>query len=196
MNIWMTADTHFSHTNIAGPKVSKWKDGYRNFDTVQDMNSTLIKNINDCVKEDDILFHLGDFNFGSEYNMLSFRKALICKEIHLILGNHDNIFDEDKRYKLKRLSFDPYSLFKTVRDTYSGYIGKNYFHLSHYSHRVWPKSHRGSIHLYGHSHASIPDFSRSMDVGVDAHPDFRPFHIDEIIKKMDQIEIVRVDHHE
>lgn len=64
MNIWFTSDTHYAHTNIAGQKVSSWGSGYRGFDSVGEMNDTLIKNINDCVKENDILYHLGDWQIN------------------------------------------------------------------------------------------------------------------------------------
>ena len=60
MNIWFTSDTHYSHSNIAGEKVSNWKNGYRNFESVWEMNKSLIDSINKYVKEDDILYHLGD----------------------------------------------------------------------------------------------------------------------------------------
>jgi calcineurin-like phosphoesterase family protein len=195
MNIWFTSDTHYSHSSIAGPELSKWKSGYRTFKTVQEMNDCMVETINKYVKEDDILYHLGDFSFGSPQKMYDFRKSLICKTIHLIKGNHDEIFDEFHVEKRQRLSFDPFELFASVRDTYTGYIGKNKFHLSHYSHRVWPSSHKGVIHLYGHSHGSIPDYGKSMDVGIDAHKEFRPFHINEILQLMEKREIVKVDHH-
>jgi hypothetical protein len=35
-----------------------------------------------------------------------------------------------------------------------------------------------------------------MDVGVDTHPEFRPYHINEIIKIMDKIPVNFIDHHE
>jgi calcineurin-like phosphoesterase family protein len=194
MNIWFTSDTHFNHTNIAGPKVSSWKSGYRDFGSVQEMNVALIKNINDCVKEDDILYHLGDWSFGGAHNILYFRRALICKNIHLILGNHDqHIVDEEIEYNGE--SFNPFDLFSSVQNTFTGYIGKTYFHLSHYSHRVWPSSHKGAIHLYGHSHGSIADYGKSMDVGVDAHKEFRPYHINEILQIMSKRDISKIDHH-
>lgn len=195
MNIWFTSDSHYSHSSISGPELSKWKSGYRTFKTIQEMNECLIDTINKYVKEDDILYHLGDFSFGSPQKMYEFRKSLVCKTIHLIKGNHDEIFDEFYEEKRQRLSFDPFELFTSVRDTYTGYIGKNKFHLSHYAHRVWPGSHRGTIHLYGHSHGSISDFGKSMDVGIDAHKEFRPFHINEILQIMEKREIVKVDHH-
>jgi calcineurin-like phosphoesterase family protein len=161
---------------------------------VQEMNVALIKNINDCVKEDDILYHLGDWSFGGAHNILYFRRALICKNIHLILGNHDqHIVDEEIEYNGE--SFNPFDLFSSVQNTFTGYIGKTYFHLSHYSHRVWPSSHKGAIHLYGHSHGSIADYGKSMDVGVDAHKEFRPYHINEILQIMSKRDISKIDHH-
>lgn len=185
MNIWFSSDFHFAHQNIAGPKVSRWTNGYRNFNSVQEMNDTLIKNINDCVQENDILYYLGDWSFGGIHNILYFRRALMCKNIHLILGNHDQHI-VDKEVKLYDETFNPIKLFTSVSDIYTGLIGSNYFHLSHYAHRVWPKSHRDSVHLYGHSHNTLPGEGKSMDVGIDCHPEFRPFHINEIIKIMNK----------
>lgn len=186
MNIWFTSDTHYNHKNIAGKEISRWTDGFRNFASVQQMNEALITNINKYVKEDDTLYHLGDFAFGDAKVIREFRNSLICKNIHLILGNHDQEIEDSEELQ---------ELFTSVGYVYTGYVGKQQFHLSHYSHRVWPKSHRGTIHLYGHSHGSIPDYGKSMDVGVDTHKDFRPYHINEIYSIMSKREIHKVDHH-
>ena len=195
MNIWFTSDTHFGHTNIAGPKVSVWKNGYRNFNSVQEMNDALVSNINKIVGEDDILYHLGDWSFGGVHNIYYFRKSLICKNIHLMLGNHDQHIT-NKDIKFHDSSFNPIDLFTSVQDVKTEKIGKNYFHLSHYSHQVWPGSHKGVIHLFGHSHGSLKGLGKSMDVGVDTHPEFRPYHINEIVKKMEKIPVKFIDHHE
>src|ERR1017187_2544390 len=95
-NIWVTSDTHYQHLNIAGPKVSRWKNGYRNFESVSEMNNHIIKQINKIVKEDDLLYHLGDFSFGGIENIWNFRKQLRCQNIILILGNHDKHIKENK----------------------------------------------------------------------------------------------------
>lgn len=50
---------------------------------------------------------------------------------------------------------------------------------SHYAHRVWPRRHYGDLHLYGHSHGSLPGTAASTDVGVDCF-DFRPVTLGEI----------------
>ena len=77
MNIWFTSDTHFSHANITGPKISKWKSGYRIFDSVDEMNKNITESFNKYVKEDDILYHLGDFCFGAHNRTPFYRDDII-----------------------------------------------------------------------------------------------------------------------
>ena len=54
--------------------------------------------------------------------------------------------------------------------------------LLHYGMRVWPRSHHGAIHLYGHSHGNLPGDNQSVDVGVD-YPEWamRPVSLPEIM---------------
>ena len=198
MNIWFTSDTHYGHTNIAGESVSRWQRGYRDFGSVWEMNESLIESINKYVKEDDILYHLGDWSFGGIHNIKLFRDSIICQNIHLILGNHDEHI-VDKEVKFHDSSFNPIELFSSVQDVLHLEIGKTKIFLSHYSHRVWNGSHKGVIHLYGHSHGSIPDFGRSMDVGVDVaykmFGEYRPFNIGDITRIMEKREVHKIDHH-
>jgi calcineurin-like phosphoesterase family protein len=198
MNIWFTSDTHFGHTNIAGPKISNWSSGYRDFNSVHEMNMALVNGINKYVKEDDILYHLGDWSFGGVHNILQFRNLIICKNVHLILGNHDQHI-VDKEIKYHDTSFNPIELFTSVQDVLTLDIGKTKLFLSHYSHRVWLGSHKGVIHLYGHSHGSIPDYGKSMDIGVDVafkkFSEYRPFNIGDITNIMSKRTIEKIDHH-
>lgn len=196
-NIWFTSDTHFDK-NITGPKVSQWSGGYRDFETVHQMNTALVEGINKYVKEDDILYHLGDWSFGGIYNIIQFRNLIVCKNIHLILGNHDQHI-VDKEVKYHDISFNPIELFSSVQDVLTLSVGKTKLFLSHYSHRVWLGSHKGVIHLYGHSHGSIPDYGKSMDVGVDVafkkFGEYRPFNIGDITNIMSKRNIEKIDHH-
>ena len=54
--------------------------------------------------------------------------------------------------------------------------------MSHYCHVVWPNSHYGTIHLYGHTHGTLTVPWRAIDVGVDKW-NFTPVSCDEIIAK-------------
>ena len=68
--------------------------------------------------------------------------------------------------------------------------------LCHYAMRVWNKSHRGSWHLYGHSHSTLPDepASMSFDVGVDAHA-YHPLRFNEVAALMAKKSWKPIDHH-
>lgn len=185
--IWFTSDTHFGHSNISGPKVSKWKEGYRDFESVHDMNKCLTQTINKYVKKEDTLYFLGDFGFGGHTNLPSYRHSIQCSTIHLFRGNHDNHID---KYK---------DLFTSVQDVGWCIYPPVQIFMSHYSHRVWMGSHKGYIHLYGHSHDSILDHGKSMDVGVDVayrlFGEYRPFSIEEIMQIMNKKQVMFEDRH-
>lgn len=86
MNMFITSDMHFGHANII-------KYCNRPFKDVDDMNNKLIHNWNQRVKEDDIVYHLGDFCFkggveGGISKPQYWENQLNGKIIH-IKGNHD-----------------------------------------------------------------------------------------------------------
>jgi len=216
---FFSSDTHFGHKNIAGKSVSSWDGGFRDFDNLDQMNNHIIKCFNDTVKEDDELFHIGDWSFGGAENIWNFRKRLRCKNIHLIFGNHDTHI-KNNIVLPNCISLEPYSsefidgkntdpeypnyveaqrLFKSCNDVLTIKDGKNTFFLSHYSHRVWFGSHKGVIHLYGHSHGSIPELGKSMDVGIDSAKkilgDYKPFSLSDITRIMDNKKIHSIDKH-
>lgn len=188
----VTADTHFGHAGITKGQ-SHWTDksGCRDFNTAEEMSLQLIENINNMLGEDDILYHLGDFSFGGFDNIKKYRDMIKCKNIHLILGNHDHHILRNKN----RIQ----DSFTTVNQQIEVKIGGRWFVLSHFPLAVWNHHHRGRPHLHGHCHGnlSIPGYydRKVIDVGVDCHPEFRPFHIDEIISIIDSKSISKVDHH-
>jgi hypothetical protein len=64
-------------------------------------------------------------------------------------------------------------------------ISRPKIYLHHYACRVWRDSHKGSYHLYGHSHAALPEASTlSFDCGVDSRPDYAPWSEEEVDAKM------------
>lgn len=179
--LYFTSDSHYGHHNICR-STTRWTgasyDSTREFNSLEDMNLRLIQAINNTVPPDGILFHNGDIAFGSDQNIPRFIKQLNVKEIHLIVGNHD------KNVKYHK------NLFKTVNDCVMIEIGKlQSIWLSHYAHRVWPSAHKGVWHLYGHTHDTLENYGKSMDVGVDTNrPTFAPYSFKEIKKVLDKQE--------
>lgn len=91
-NIFFTSDTHYNHSNIC-KATTEWKnadDVVRDFNSLSHMNDTIVNNINSVVGENDVLVHLGDWSFGGVEQIWNFRKRILCKNIHLFLGNHDH----------------------------------------------------------------------------------------------------------
>jgi calcineurin-like phosphoesterase family protein len=85
--IWFTSDTHFYHSRI----IDYCDRPYRLLDgrpDVQGMNRDMVAKWNEIVGKDDIVYHLGDFGFGSPGRLLGIRQALNGK-IFLLRGNHD-----------------------------------------------------------------------------------------------------------
>ena len=78
MSTFFISDTHFSHKNICRG-VSTWESGFRDFSSLNEMDSCLINNINKHVSANDILYHLGDFAFGGYDNIRQFRDMINCK---------------------------------------------------------------------------------------------------------------------
>lgn len=206
-NIWFTSDTHFHHKNIV-KGVSDWENKgdqtTRDFKTLEEHDEHIIEQFNKYVQQEDILWHLGDWSFGGIEQIKTFANRLTCKNINLIYGNHDHHIEKDNLLSDGPLTFTTKSLFNSTQYVYFGKIGKQTFFLSHYAHRVWNKSHHGVIHLYGHSHDSLDKhpnkpYGKSMDVGIDSAKrvfgEYRPFHIDEILKIMDKRETYMPDHH-
>lgn len=186
--IWFTSDVHFGHTNIAGPKVSKWKSGYRTFDDVPQMDAILLKGINDSVKIDDTLYFLGDFTFKGSKKLKDYRDRIVCQNIIFIKGNHDKRRESE-------------GVFGHCYDYLEEDIEGTKFCMMHYAMRIWNKSHHGSIHLYGHSHGALERemWGRSMDVGVDNAyrllGEWRPFSLGEISDIMLKRGPKLIDHH-
>jgi len=57
---WFTSDEHFNHENILKLFV------YRPFRSVDEMNTTIIQRHNARVKDNDVVFHLGDFKLTTK----------------------------------------------------------------------------------------------------------------------------------
>lgn len=190
MKDFFTSDWHFNHANITGPRLSKWPSGYRTFSSIEEMNSTILEELNMKVNKNDNLYFLGDLCFGDHTLTPFWRKQIICDNIFWIKGNHDN-----HQFKYK----DNFIWAGDVKQIKSN--NQSIF-LSHYKHFLWDKSHHGTWHLYGHSHASAEhwEIGKSMDVGIDNYyrlfGKYSPFEFSEIKEIMDLRIPQKIDHHD
>jgi calcineurin-like phosphoesterase family protein len=112
---------------------------------------------------------------------------------HLILGNHDKWIIDNRDYLLDQGLFESIQYYREIKG------GGKKLILFHYGQRVWNGSHHGSIHLYGHSHGSLPPHGLSVDIGVDCKEittDYRPVHLNEVLVYVSKRTPATVDHHQ
>jgi len=179
INVFFSSDFHHSHVNIV-KGTTVWPDtsSCRNFNSIQEMNQTIINGINNKVGENDILYNLGDWSFGHPSNIQYFRNQIICKNIHLILGNHDKYIRKNKD--------DIQNIFSSVQNYAEIQIDNQRIILFHYPIVSWAGMKRETIHLFGHVHSKYQGQGKSLDVGIDNYyklfGTYEPFSYKEILK--------------
>jgi calcineurin-like phosphoesterase family protein len=197
--VWVTSDPHYNHKNLVRG-VTNWrtKDGKvpvgstRDFDTLDQMNDTLVNNINSKVGQDDTLIMLGDIAFGGFENIKIFLDRLICKNIHLVLGNHDHHIRNDRE--------NIREMFLSVSDYLQVRINGANFVMTHYPFESWNGLNKGVIHLHGHTHLGQKvkfGNGKKLDIGMDGN-NLYPYSLTEIVHMMDKRDIVPEmdgDHH-
>lgn len=171
--MYFTSDSHWGHDNIR-------KFCNRPFESVEEMDETLIKNWNEVVPEDGHVFHMGDVSFRSPEQTREILDRLNGK-IYLIKGNHEKPALDSKCI----------SRFEWIKDTFELRVdieGKQQsIIMFHYPIDSWNKMFHGSIHLFGHIHSLTTDSGSltklRMDVGVDLN-NFTPISLKQIMEIM------------
>lgn len=187
MNYYFSADYHLSHKNIC-------KYCNRPFNSVEEMNETIISNHNSLVKPNDVFYFLGDLCFGNEKVIAQFLRRL-NGNIKVIFGNHDKTLR-----KFAKKDLNSYSELRNRVEFLGDYkeieINKQHIVLSHYAFRVFNRSHRGAWNLYGHSHSNLPDDPHilGIDVGIDGH-NYLPINFNQINDIMSKKLWKPIDHH-
>lgn len=165
------SDSHWGHRATLGDRLGL----NRPFATIEEHDEALIARWNAAVRPEDTVWHLGDFCYRcSEAYARSVFARLNGRRRFLVRGNHDRIS--------LRLPWDGIHDVAHVQVPRADGPVQGVW-CSHYAHRVWPRMHRGDIHLYGHSHGMLPGTTASTDVGVDCF-DFRPVTLDEICVRL------------
>lgn len=178
--IWFTSDLHFCHNKsfLYEP---------RGFISVQEMNDAIIRNWNQVVSDDDLVYILGDLMLNdNELGCKCFNQLKGDKVI--ILGNHDT----DNRKELYRHLRGVNGLSSIKYAHQIKYNGYN-FYLSHYptitSNNDYNKPlKKRLINLCGHTHTK--DKFIDMDKGIiyhvelDAHNN-TPVSVEQIIEDLE-----------
>ena len=174
--IYYISDIHFKDQRI----FDKCK---RPFKSLDDMEKAIISNWNKIVKDDDLVYVLGDIGSTDESSIEPFK--LLKGHKHLIVGNHDLcILDAIKESGI----FESIKDIDLINDSYRVVC------LSHYPIMDWIEFNRGGYLVYGHIHnktelngiayKQIKEYysdKLGFNCGVDV-TSFEPKTLDELIK--------------
>lgn len=173
--IFLTSDTHFGHDRefIWGP---------RGFTSSQEHDETIIKNWNEIVDPDDIVYHMGDLMLGDNLYGIECVKRL-NGHIKLIRGNHDT----DARWKLYEtlpnveligwadvIKYKKYQFYLSHHPTLTSNLDKA------------PHLRMHLINLFGHTHQQTKfhdGIPFMFHVGLDSNGN-KPISLDEAIELM------------
>lgn len=155
------SDTHFGHKNII-----EYEE--RPFESVEIMDKIMIKNWNKKVKNDDIIYHLGDVSLSRSERTREIISQLNGRKF-LIRGNHD-IGSNQK--------FIDYG-FEKVYD--KPIIIDGFVILSHEP--LYLRNLSPFVNIHGHIHSKEMKDNDYINVSVE-HIDYSPALLDNIISKI------------
>lgn len=160
--IFITSDQHFDHTNII-------KYCNRPFSNTYEMNEILLKNWNDTVGKEDVVYFLGDLTFGTGSRSTDYWLNQLNGKIIFIKGSHDRS-KNIKFLQNHKLQYDQFFFF-LIHDPSDA-----------------PKNWTGWV-IHGHHHNHLAEYpfinkkNRTINVSVEL-TEFKPVNIEEIIKKI------------
>ena len=175
---YFTADSHFSLNDET--VISR---DYRPFGSLIEMNERIINIWNDQAKENDFIYHLGDFvnyNFVDlEYDNLFTLVKKIKAKVILVLGNNERRI-LDNRFGGNFENFKTYlqsiGFFNVYEKELNLKIGDHDFKLVHCPTDADKTS---NYNLFGHIHRSVFVKKYGFNVGVDNH-NYKLFSEEEI----------------
>lgn len=175
--IFYIADIHFNDSKV-------FQKCFRPFTNFDDFANEIVIRWNNKVKNDDIVYVLGDIAEDDSVNCISIFKKMNGHK-HLIIGNHDSKIIKEAEINCV---FESISFIKLIDDK-----GRKVC-LCHYPLMDWMEFNRDGYLVYGHIHnktdknnkayKQIKEYyadKKAYNAGVDV-TNFEPVTLDEMIK--------------
>lgn len=171
-NVWMIADTHFSHKNILHHQPKRIEAmGLKDNTDIEGHDEYLVNIWLSQTKRNDHIYVMGDFIMSDQQralHLLHRLKSNGCK-IHLIVGNHDK-----STYKMFNM-FESIDLIKVVtfKASVFPFLEQDLeVVMCHYPMKSWQHKCWGSLMIHGHTHDNSPwehegSGDLQINVGID-----------------------------
>lgn len=172
--IYFTSDLHLNHERILF-----YESESRPFKTIEEMNQTIIDNINEVVKEDDTLIILGDILMGGLKSISDgWLEQIKCRNVTVVLGNHDS--NKWKQEYYLSLGWDINNYVVIAHNLFRFFC--HHYPIEETGQNLYTKQ---DIYLYGHLHSKAPkglQDDNTYHVGLDTN-NLYPISIEQIIKE-------------
>ncbi len=132
------------------------------------MNAAMMDRWNEVVRQDDDVWHLGDFALRMPVTGAGDLLASLNGRKHLVIGNND------PPAVVALPGWTSVQHYKELE------VESTRLVLCHYAFRSWNGMGRGVLNLHGHSHGRLKKMPRQIDVGVDVW-NFRPITTAELL---------------
>lgn len=173
---YFTSDLHFGHKNVLSYCQRPFKD-------LEEMHEMLVKNWNEQVSQNDVIYVLGDFSLSPKWVDLIVPQ--LNGEKHLIYGNHDQVFKgklgQSQEKTVKMIECYYAAGWKNITVQQSITLGIHHVLMSHFPYA--PKKDdnhntdirylaqrlpdNGQFLLHGHLHCRYIKNNNMIDVGID-----------------------------
>ena len=169
--IYYISDLHFGHRNVIG------MDG-RPFESIEEMDETLIWRWNERVTDEDDVYIVGDFAYRNG-NTASWYLRQLKGRKHLVIGNHDRLTIQDPKAMAYLASVEKMN---RVIDN------DRKVSLCHFPVAEWTGKRHGGYHVHGHLHNrrdEVYEFMSRYDKALNAGcmlNGYRPVTLDELIE--------------
>lgn len=176
---YVTSDLHFGHANII-------KYCNRPYTTSTEMDDDLVRIWNDQVTPEDITYIVGDLTMDKNHSKIDGVLESLLSRLNgnkvFILGNHDKHIEHKLNALMTRRKAGVWNVVPYYEMRHNG----RKVVMFHYPMVEWNGSHRDTVLLFGHCHGGRPDLpGRLLDVGIDAHPEFKLWTLEEAIAAAD-----------
>lgn len=161
--VFVISDTHFGHENII-------QFCGRPFANADEMDEAILTNWNETVKDDDIIYHLGDVYFGKSPDFLYKLKG----RKRLILGNHDNPKDQ----VLSKV-FEKIMLWRKWPE-YQVILSHMPLHETALPPNKGKYSFEKYINIHGHIHNNVPPSQHHVNVSVE-QTNYSPVELEAVL---------------
>jgi len=146
MAIWVTSDWHFNHKNILNYCRQE-------FSSIEEHNDLIVKNYNNLVGPDDLVYVLGDVGFVPAQELSKIIEQLKGRKV-LIVGNHD-ILNVGQYRKMGFIDVVNHPVY------YSSNIILSHFPLRECLDNPW------AINVHGHLHNGELELPNFFNVNVE-----------------------------